>query len=68
MTFKELINNIDMNLYLRCHNGFIINKLKIKSVSSKEVELFDTDKKIPIGRSYKKEIDIFYRNEKIKVK
>lgn len=56
MTLKELMNTIDMNLYLRCHNGFIINKSKIKSISAKEVELFHTGKKIPIGRVYKKEV------------
>lgn len=56
MTFKELENIIDMELYLRCHNGFIVNKSKIKSVSTKEIGLFVTDAKIPVGRKYKKSL------------
>ncbi len=54
MTFKELENTIDMGLFLRCHKGFIVNKSKIKSISAKEIEVFNVDKKIPVGRGYKK--------------
>ncbi len=54
MTFKELEKVVDMKLYLRCHNGFIVNKSKIKSISSTKIELLHADKNIPIGRGYKK--------------
>lgn len=54
MTFKELEKVIDMELYLRCHNGFIVNKSKIKSISSKKIEILHADKSIPVGRGYKK--------------
>lgn len=54
MTFKELEKVIDMELYLRCHNGFIVNKSKIKSISSKKIEILNVDKSIPVGRGYKK--------------
>lgn len=66
MTLKELEKIIDMNLYLRCHNGFIVNKSKIKSISTKEIELLSTDIKIPIGREYKNEVVNFGKtfNEK----
>ncbi len=64
MTFKELMDTIDMSLYLRCHKGFIINKSKIKSISAKEVELFHTGEKVPIGRVYKKEfLNFLVQNE-----
>ena len=56
ITFKELENVIDMKLYMRCHNGFIVNKSKIKSISSKEIEIVGSDKTIPVGRSYKKSV------------
>jgi DNA-binding LytR/AlgR family response regulator len=56
MTLKELEKIIDMNLYLRCHNGFIVNKSKIKSISTKEIELLSADVKIPVGRGYKNEV------------
>ncbi len=62
MTLKELENIIDMELYLRCHNGFIVNKSKIKSVSTKEIELFNIDIKIPVGRIYKNENYILLSN------
>jgi len=50
-----------MSLYLRCHNGFIVNKSKIKSISKKEIELFSIDAKIPVGRRYKKELMNFLK-------
>lgn len=56
MTLKELENIIDMRLYLRCHNGFIVNKSKVKAISAKEIELFHVDKKIPIGREHKESV------------
>ncbi len=56
MPLKELEKIIDMNLYLRCHNGFIVNKTKIESISTKEIALLETDVKIPVGRRYKKEV------------
>ncbi len=61
MTLKEFEDIIDMELYLRCHNGFIVNKSKIKSISTKEIELFNTDIKIPVGRGYKSEIVDFWK-------
>lgn len=54
MTFKELEKVIDTELYLRCHKGFIVNKSKIKSISSKKIVLLHVDKNIPVGRGYKK--------------
>ncbi len=63
-TFKMLEKVIDMRLYLRCHNGFIINKSKIQSVSSKNIEILDaktnTNKIVPIGRNYKKAVFDYY--------
>ncbi len=56
MPLKELEKIIDVNLYLRCHNGFIVNKSKIESISTKEIVLLGTDVKIPVGRRYKKEV------------
>lgn len=56
MTFRELEKIIDMKLYLRCHNGFIVNKSKIKTVSSKEIEIMNSNKHIPVGRGYKKTV------------
>lgn len=54
MTFKELEKLMDTKLYLRCHSGFIVNKSKIKSISSKKIEILHADKVIPVGRGYKK--------------
>lgn len=65
MTLKELEKFIDMNLYLRCHNGFIVNKSKIKSISTKEIELLSTDVKIPVGRGYKNEVENYEFLEKL---
>ena len=56
MTFKELEKIIDMKFYLRCHNGFIVNKLKIASMSAKVIKIDGINKTIPIGRSYRKSI------------
>ncbi len=61
MTLKELEEIIDMNLYLRCHNGFIVNRSKIKSISTKEIKLLGVDTKIPVGRGYKNEVVEFLK-------
>ncbi len=68
MTLKELEDVIDMEKYLRCHNGFIVNISKIKSISTKEIELLNTDIKIPVGRGYKNEIVCFFEKAKGKIK
>ena len=62
MTFKEIEKLIDDKLYLRCHSGFIINKLKIKSISSKEIEIMQADKIIPVGRGYKRFVMDYQNN------
>jgi len=53
ITLKEIENIVNMKMYLRCHNGFIVNRSKIRSISGKEIDMFNTDKIIPVGRGYK---------------
>lgn len=41
---------------MRCHNGFIVNKSNIKTISSMKIEILHADKNIPVGRGYKKSV------------
>lgn len=55
-TLKSIMERIDENKFLRCHQGFIVNIDKILSISNKEIMLCDTGQAIPISRKYKKDV------------
>jgi DNA-binding LytR/AlgR family response regulator len=41
---------------VRCHSGFLVNRLHIKGLNKSELELDGTSEKIPISKRYKTDI------------
>ncbi|MCG8533034.1 MAG: LytTR family transcriptional regulator, partial [Desulfovibrionales bacterium] len=50
-SFKSLLNEIDTGLFVKCHQGYIINKDKIKGYKDKTLNM-EGDLRIPVSRSY----------------
>ncbi len=51
-TMKELVNELDPAVFMQCHQGFVVNMQKIRSVKGSEIEMTDLEKRIPIGRTF----------------
>lgn len=55
-TMKDIEKKLPEESFMRVHRSYILNLKKIKSIESALVILEDSDKKIPIGGSYKDEL------------
>ena len=55
-TMKDIEKKLPEESFMRVHRSYILNLKKIKSIESALVVLEDSDKKIPIGGSYKDEL------------
>lgn len=55
-TMKDIERKISPKWFLRIHRSFIINIHKIATMDYSEVELIGSDKAIPIGGSYREEL------------
>lgn len=55
-TFSSLLEEIDNNYFIRCHQGFIVNRHKISKYKNESIYLRDIDKIIPVSRSNKENI------------
>lgn len=53
-TFQELERNLNQNIFIRCHKGFIVNVTKIDIIEGYSIYLRGFKTPIPIGRTYKK--------------
>lgn len=53
-SMTELYNQIDRTMFCRVHNSFIVNFNYIREIRESEILLHNTDKRIPISRTYKK--------------
>lgn len=53
----NLLKELHFDRFVRIHRSFAVRKDLIKSVSAREV-LLDNDKAIPIGRSFKENLDL----------
>jgi len=51
-TFKKLQRKIDMDYFIRCHQGYIVNISKIKAYRKQMLTLKENLKKIPVSRSH----------------
>lgn len=52
-TFKQLESEIDMNYFIRCHQGYIVNSSKIQTINKSKIILYNYDKPINISKKYK---------------
>lgn len=58
-TMKDIEKKLPSDMFMRVHRSYILNLKKIKSIDSSIVILENSDKKVPIGGSYKD--DLFQR-------
>ncbi len=63
-TMAELIESIDANTFIQVHKSFVVNLNHIREIRESEVVLYNSDKIIPISRSYKKQVSIGFINFK----
>ncbi|WP_425449767.1 LytR/AlgR family response regulator transcription factor [Dethiothermospora halolimnae] len=55
-TIKGLKEQLDMDTFIQCHQGYIVNKTKIFEYSGKEIYIEDLDQYIPVSRRFNKKI------------
>ena len=55
-TISTLLEEIDNNYFIRCHQGFIVNRYKISKYKNDSIYLRDIDKIIPVSRSNKENV------------
>lgn len=55
-SFKKLEQEINMDYFIRCHKGFIINKSRIEYNAGNNIILHGTKNIIPIGITYKDKV------------
>lgn len=55
-TMKEIEKKLPSEMFMRIHRSFILNLKKIKSIDSSIVLIEETEKKIPIGGSYRENL------------
>lgn len=55
-TMKDIEKKLPAETFMRVHRSYILNLKKIKSLDSSLVVLEESDKKIPIGGSYKEQL------------
>jgi len=52
-TISELIENLDMNIFIQCHQGYIVNINKIKELKSDRISFHESNLEVPVSRKYK---------------
>lgn len=55
-TMKDIERKLPLESFMRVHRSYILNLKRIKSIESSVVLLENSDKKIPIGGSYKDDL------------
>lgn len=55
-TMKEIEKKLPSETFMRIHRSFILNLKKIKSIDGSIVVIEDSNKRIPIGGSYREEL------------
>lgn len=61
---SELIKKLDEKIFVRVYKSFIINLKYVHIIGDNELSLYNSDEKIPISRTYKKELIDKYINLK----
>lgn len=62
MSLKKIAEKLPQNEFIRVHRSFIVTLSNISSIRGKTILLGDTN--IPIGTSYKKEVEAVYSSKK----
>lgn len=56
MSLADILEIIESNKFVRVHRAFAVNLKYVRMIDEKKVLLYNTNREIPIGRSYKKEL------------
>ncbi len=62
-TFKKLQHEIDMDFFIRCHQGYIVNISKVRAYRDQELILEGNLKEIPVSRSHIREVKKMMKNK-----
>lgn len=52
-TLNEFEEKVENKHFLRCHRGYLVNKMKIEKYSYDELHLRNCETKVPVGRKFK---------------
>ena len=63
-SMSELCKKIDLETFFRVHKSFVINMNYVKEIKENDLLLYDSDKIIPISRTYKKKLITAFLNFK----
>lgn len=63
-TMAELYANIDKSMFLQVHKSFVINLNYVREIKESEIILYDTQRIIPISRTFKKQVATSFINFK----
>lgn len=55
-TLKSIMKYLDKNIFLRCHQGFIVNIDKFLNINNDAIILRDLEQTIPISRRYRQDV------------
>ncbi len=55
-TLKSTMESLDENIFLRCHQGFIVNIDKLLNINSNEIILRGIEEIVPISRKYRQDV------------
>lgn len=55
-TLKSIDDFLNPNIFMRCHQGYIVNTDKLLNVKDNQIILHGVEKAIPISRRYKKNV------------
>lgn len=55
-TISSLMEDIDNEHFIQCHQGFIVNRYKISKYKDNNIYLMDKDNLIPVSRTHKQSI------------
>ena len=63
-TMAELYANIDKSMFLKVHKYFVINLNYVREIKESEIILYDSQRIIPISRTFKKQVATAFINFK----
>lgn len=55
-SFKNLMDNLDMEYFTQCHQSFIVNNNHIASYKNQQIYVEDVDKYLPVSRNFIKNV------------
>ncbi len=55
-SFKTLLTELDQKIFIRCHQGFVVNKNKIRNYNNEQILINTNGTRISVGRKYKNDV------------